>query len=175
MTHCSLIGSTQKRGGKSARSVMIVTNGRSGYTLVQLSQICRLKWGMTEIKRSAGFKRQNSSRRRTNGLWNRRMVACSRRERCATERPAVLQKDVVLALDADAGQFAQNVQPVGEILKLNQPNLPVALLLSNDRLQSDGGVAMSSSTIMEDEVNSLHSDDCVIGLRTRKRAHFMPC
>src|SRR3989440_7669483 len=37
--YCSSIGSIQNRGGKSARSVMIVTNGRPGITRVQLSQI----------------------------------------------------------------------------------------------------------------------------------------
>src|SRR5882757_598974 len=50
---------------------------------------------------------------------------------CTAERPAILQHDVVLLLDANAGQLAQYVQPVGKILKLNQFDLPVALLLRN--------------------------------------------
>jgi len=52
----------------------------------------------------------------------------------AAERPAVLQQDVVLLLDADAGEFAQNVQPVRQVLKLDEFDLPVALLLGNDGL-----------------------------------------
>jgi hypothetical protein len=35
------------------------------------------------------------------------------------------------------------------------------LLLKNDRLQSDGGVAVPSSTIMEDDVNFFHWGEIV--------------
>src|SRR5229473_3989195 len=93
----------------------------------------------------------------------------------AAQGPTVLQHDVVLLLDADAGELAQNVQPVRQVLKLNELDLPVALLLGNDRLQSDGGVAMSPAAIMEDDVNFFHGADCAICLGYRTRAHSMPC
>jgi hypothetical protein len=49
----------------------------------------------------------------------------------------------------------------------------VALLLRNDRLQSDGGVAVPSSTIMEDDVNFLHWGDCATK-KSELREHA-PC
>jgi hypothetical protein len=48
-------------------------------------------------------------------------------------------------------------------------------LLADDRLQSDGGVAMSPSAIMEDDVNFFHCADCDIRLGRRTRALSMPC
>ena len=93
----------------------------------------------------------------------------------ATKRPAILQHDVVLLLDTDAGEFAKDVQTVRKILKLNKFQLPVALLLRNHGLQSDRRVAMPSSTIMEDDVDFFHRGDCAIGFGRVTRAHPMPC
>ena len=42
----------------------------------------------------------------------------------AAEGPAVLQDDVVLLLDADAGQFAKHVEAIGQVLELHQLHLP---------------------------------------------------
>jgi hypothetical protein len=80
-----------------------------------------------------------------------------------------------LLLDADACKFPQNVQAVRKVLELNKFHLPVATLLRNDRLQSDGGVAMSPSTIMEDDVNSFHWQDCATNRGELARARSMPC
>ena len=66
------------------------------------------------------------------------------------------KQDVVLLLDADAGELAQNVEAVGQVLKLDEFDLPVALLLGNDGLQSDSGIAMSPTAIVENDVNFLH-------------------
>src|SRR6266436_1815961 len=78
----------------------------------------------------------------------------------AAQGPAVLQQDVVLLLDADAGELAQNVQAVRKVLELNEFHLPIALLLGNYSFESDCGVAMPSSTIVEDDVNFFHWQDC---------------
>src|SRR5437660_2658389 len=91
------------------------------------------------------------------------------------ERPAILQHDVVLLLDANAGQFAQDVQPIGKILKLNEFDLPIALLLRNHCLKRNGRVAVPSSTIMEDDVNSFHWGNCATGFCQSARALSMPC
>src|SRR5216683_3209856 len=93
----------------------------------------------------------------------------------AAQSPAVLQHGVVLLLDADPRQLAQDVQPVGKVLKLNKLDLPVALLLRNHRLKRDGCVAMPPSAIMEDNVNPFHRPDCGIGYGHPTRAHSMPC
>jgi len=50
------------------------------------------------------------------------------------ERPAFLQHDVVLLLNANAGQLAQYVQAICQVLKLDEFNPPVALLLRNHSL-----------------------------------------
>src|SRR6266436_10281771 len=42
----------------------------------------------------------------------------------AAKRPAILQHDVVLLLDADAGEHAQNVHTVGQVLELDYLELP---------------------------------------------------
>src|SRR5260370_33445115 len=41
------------------------------------------------------------------------------KELSAAKSPAILEQDVVLLLDADASQLAQNVQPVVEVLELD--------------------------------------------------------
>jgi hypothetical protein len=52
----------------------------------------------------------------------------------AAQRPAILQHGVVLLLDADSRQPAKDVQAVSKILKLDEFDLPIALLLRNHRL-----------------------------------------
>src|SRR5713101_2292628 len=49
----------------------------------------------------------------------------------AAKRPAILQQDVVLLLDADAGELAQNVQAVSQVLELNEFELPIGVQLGN--------------------------------------------
>ena len=76
------------------------------------------------------------------------------------QRPAVAQEDVVLLLNADAGELAENVQLVGEILELNQFDLPVALLLRGNGLQGDSSVAVATPAIMKEDVDFLHRGHC---------------
>jgi hypothetical protein len=61
-----------------------------------------------------------------------------------------------LLLDADSGEFAQNVKPVRQVLKLDQLDFPIALLLGNDRLKGDGGVAVTSSCVVVDDMEFFH-------------------
>ena len=93
----------------------------------------------------------------------------------AAESPAVLQKNVVLLLDANAGQFSQNVEAIGEILELDELDLPIASLLEKDSLQGNGRVLMSSSRVVVDDSDFLHWGNCVIAGRDYGRAHSLPC
>jgi hypothetical protein len=81
-------------------------------------------------------------------------------ELSSAQRPAIAQEDVVLLLDADAGELAEDVQLVGEVLKLNEFNLPRALLLRGNGLQGNGGIAMATPTIVKEDVDSFHWGHC---------------
>src|SRR5208337_1549829 len=78
----------------------------------------------------------------------------------SAQRPAIAQKDVVLLLDADAGQFAENIQLVGNVLELSQFDLPRALLLGGDGLKGQGGVTMATPSIMKKDVDFFHWGHC---------------
>src|SRR5712692_7486291 len=52
----------------------------------------------------------------------------------AAEGPAILQQHVVLLLNANAGQLAQDVELIGEFLELDQLDLPGTLLLGSNGL-----------------------------------------
>src|SRR6267142_5346599 len=91
------------------------------------------------------------------------------------QRPAVLQQNVVLLLDAYPGEPAQYVEPVGQVLELNELDLPVALLLGNDRLQGHRSVAMSATAVVENDVHFFHWADSATRLGFPARAHSMPC
>src|SRR5882724_4267545 len=82
----------------------------------------------------------------------------------AAERPAVLQQNVVLLLDADSGELAQHVESVRQVLKLDELDLPVALLLRNDGLQGYGGIAMSPAAVVENDLDFFHCGDSDIRL-----------
>jgi len=82
----------------------------------------------------------------------------------AAESPAILQQHVVLLLNANAGQLAQDVKLIGEILELDELDLPGALLLGGNGLQRNGGVAVAAAAVMEDNVYSLHGGHCGIRL-----------
>ena len=74
--------------------------------------------------------------------------------RCA-ERPAIPQQGVVLLLDANAGDAAKHVEMVGQFLELNQLDLPGPMLLFDDGLQGNRGVAMPAAGIVENDVDLL--------------------
>src|SRR6266478_2819960 len=78
------------------------------------------------------------------------------KEAGAAERPAILQQNVVLLLDANPGELAQHIEPVREVLKLDERDLPVALLLGNDGLQGYSSIAMPPTAVVENDVYSFH-------------------
>src|ERR1700675_773997 len=92
------------------------------------------------------------------------------KEAGAAERPAILQQNVVLLLDADSGELAQHIEPVRQVLKLDKLDLPVALLFGNDGLQGHGGIAMSPAAVVENDVYSFHWPDFDTGARHSTRA-----
>src|SRR6202022_1719369 len=67
----------------------------------------------------------------------------------AAESPAILQQHVVLLLNANAGELAQDVKLIGELLELDELDLPGALLLGGDGLQSNGGVGGPPPPVMK--------------------------
>jgi hypothetical protein len=89
--------------------------------------------------------------------------------------PAVLQEDIVLLLDADAGQPAKNVQLVGELLKLDQLDLPRSVLLGKHRLEGYGGIAVPPTRIMEENVYFFHYRIVTYALYSPGGANGMPC
>jgi hypothetical protein len=50
------------------------------------------------------------------------------------ERPSILKQHIVLLLNPDARQPAQNIEPIGELLKLDEFDLPRTLLLGHNCL-----------------------------------------
>src|SRR5467141_584685 len=97
------------------------------------------------------------------------------KEAGAAERPAILQQNVVLLLDANSGELSQHIEPVRQVLKLDELDLPVALLFGNDGLQGYGSIAMSPAAVVENDMDSFHCDDSAIPLSCPARAHSMPC
>src|SRR6185436_13091319 len=76
------------------------------------------------------------------------------------ERPAFRQHQVVNILQANAGNFAEDVERIEHFLKIDQPDFPRSGLLVDDRFQRGGGGSMASSGIEVDEINLLH--ECFI-------------
>src|SRR6266852_8795738 len=83
----------------------------------------------------------------------------------AAERPAILQQNVVLLLDADSGELAQHIEPVRQVLKLDKLDLPVALLFGNDGLQGYGSIAVAPTAVVENDMDSFHWPDLDTGAR----------
>src|SRR6266403_1066617 len=97
------------------------------------------------------------------------------KEAGAAERPAILQQSVVLLLNADSGELAQHIEAVRQVLKLDELDLPVALLVGDDGLQGYGSIAMSSAAVVENEMDFFHYADSAIRLSFPARAHSIPC
>jgi len=75
-----------------------------------------------------------------------------------------LQQHVVLLLDANAGELAQDVELVGDLLELDKFDLPGTLQLGGDGLQGNRGVTMAAASVVEDHVYFLHGGHCVTRL-----------
>jgi hypothetical protein len=91
------------------------------------------------------------------------------------EGPAVLEERVVLLLNADAGEAAEDVELVGEFLELDEVDLPRALLLGDDGLESYGGVAVSATGVMKKDMNFFHERNVAAIFRNCGKALTMPC
>lgn len=78
-------------------------------------------------------------------------------------------------LYTDAGQFAENVQLIGQVLELDQVHQPRTVLLSHNGLERDSSVAMAAASIMKENVNFFHSRDCAIRLMfaAKSKLHAM--
>ena len=94
---------------------------------------------------------------------------------CGAEGPAVLEDDVVLLLNADAGEPSKNVELVGEFLELDQFDLPGTMLLGENRLEGHGGVAVSAARIVEKNAYFFHHRIVTYALCSPRGANGMPC
>ena len=88
----------------------------------------------------------------------------SQQSSCA-EGPAVLQEHVVLLLDSNAGEFAEDVEFVGQLLELDELDLPRASLLGEDGLESYCSVAVAAPCVMKKDVDFFHEPDCRMAFR----------
>ena len=77
-------------------------------------------------------------------------------ERSSAEGPAILEERVVLLLDADAGEAAEDVELVGKLLKLDEFDLPAALLLGKDGLEGDCGITVAATCVMKKDMHFFH-------------------
>ena len=91
------------------------------------------------------------------------------------EGPPVLEERVVLLLNADTGEAAEDVELVGELLELNKVDLPGALLLGDYCLEGDGGIAMAATCVMKKDVNFFHERNVALVFRNCGKALSMPC
>ena len=91
------------------------------------------------------------------------------------EGPAVLEDDVVLLLNADAGEPAKNVQSVGQFLELDKLDLPRTLLLGENRLEGHGCIAVSAARVVEKNVYFFHHWIVTYALCSPRGANGMPC
>ena len=73
------------------------------------------------------------------------------------QRPPAPQHQVVNILQPKAGDLAEDVNVVEELLQIHHPHVPGALLAANYFAQSIGRAAMSPAGIEEHELNRLHS------------------
>jgi hypothetical protein len=80
----------------------------------------------------------------------------------AAQCPTILEQDVVLLLDANARQLPQNIQLVGQLLKLDEFDVPVALLLRRNGLQGHSRIAVSSTAVMKNDLYLFHGRDFAI-------------
>jgi hypothetical protein len=86
-----------------------------------------------------------------------------------------LQEGVVLLLDADAGEAAEDVELVGKLLKLNELDLPRAVLVGDYRLEGYGGVAVAATGVMKKDMDFFHDRNVALVFRNCGKAHTMPC
>ncbi len=65
------------------------------------------------------------------------------------QRPALVEQQVVAILEAQPGDFAENVQLIELLLKVHQADLPGPVLLLNHVLQRVGGAAVPAAGVEE--------------------------
>jgi hypothetical protein len=72
-----------------------------------------------------------------------------------SQRPAVSQQGVVLLLNPNASDPPQYVEMVGQFLELDEFDVPRTLLLLNDSFERNGGVTVTATRIMINNVDFL--------------------
>jgi hypothetical protein len=86
-----------------------------------------------------------------------------------------LEERVVLLLDADAGEAAEDVELVGELLELDELDLPRAMLLGDYGLEGYGGVAVAATGVMKKDVDFFHERNVAAIFQNCGKALTMPC
>ena len=111
---------------------MRVTKGLPGQIVVPALVDFAIEVGDDGDEHVGGIFAPGASRRRTTGRGKSDRGLKDAEEGGGAEGPAILQDGVVLLLDADAGEAAEDVELVGELLELDEFDLPGAMLLGDD-------------------------------------------
>jgi len=82
------------------------------------------------------------------------------RELPRPERPALLEHEVVDVFQPHAGDFAEDVERIEQLLQVHHADLERTLLPLHHLAQGVGRRAMSATSVEEDEVEYLHQSDC---------------
>ena len=72
------------------------------------------------------------------------------------QRPALFQQFVVDILHPDAREFANDVERGQNVLQIDQPDLPGAVLILDNGIESVGGAPVAAAGIKENEIDLLH-------------------
>jgi len=94
------------------------------------------------------------------------------RELSRPERPALLQHEVVNVFEPQAGDLAEDVERIEQLLQIHHADLEGALLPLHHLLQGVGRRAMSAAGVEEDEVELLHQSDCATRHKCRGKNHI---
>src|SRR5271166_403143 len=73
-----------------------------------------------------------------------------------SDGPAFFQQFVIDILHPDAGEFANDVERSENVLQVDQPDLPGAVLFLDNGIESVGGAPVAAAGIKENEIDLLH-------------------
>ena len=71
----------------------------------------------------------------------------------ATRHPTFGEHQVVDVFEPDTSHFLEDIERLHHLLKVDEPNLPGALLLLDHGFERGGGAAVSASGVKEHEVD----------------------
>ena len=94
------------------------------------------------------------------------------RELPRPERPTLLQHEVVDVFEPQAGDLAEDVERIEQLLQIHHADLAGALLPLHHLVQGVGRRAMAAAGVEKDEVEFLHQSDCATRHKCRGKKHI---